>query len=64
MSSADRAVSAVLRRIREDGRIAYLMGFGSQTFELLTAAYAEHRGEDVDQFRKDFWALCSPERPA
>lgn len=62
-SSADRAVSAVLRRIRDDGRVAYFLGYGSETFNLLTAAYAEAHGEDVDEFRKRFWALCSPERP-
>ena len=62
LSSADRAVSAALSRIRTDGRIAYLMGFGTETFGLLTAAYAERTGEDVEKFRNDFWAQCTPER--
>lgn len=61
-TKADAAVSHVLRAIRDDGRKAYLMGFGSQSFELLTEAYAEANGLDVEKFRDEFWALCKPER--
>lgn len=63
-TTADRAVNAVLCRIRDDGRLAYFLGYGSETFELLTQAYAEARGEDHAEFKKKFWAMCSPERPA
>lgn len=61
-SKADLAVAHVLRAIRGDGRKAYLFGFGSQSFELLTAAYAEANGLDVEQYRREFWAECRPER--
>ena len=62
MTGADRAVSHLLSQIRNDGRLAYLLGYGSQSFELLTQAYADRTGESVDEFRKQFWALCNPRR--
>ncbi len=61
ITSADRAVMHVLDCIRRDGRLAYLMGYGSQSWELLTAARAEQLGEDVEAFRKRWWADCNPE---
>jgi len=64
LTSADRAVTAVLNRIRDDGRVAYLLGYGSSTFEHLTSAHAERTGEDVEAFRASFWAACRPERDA
>lgn len=62
MTPAELAVQAVLGRIRADGRLAYLMGYGSETFALLTYAHATLIGEDVEQFRKRFWTLCHPEK--
>lgn len=62
MSPHELAVQAVLGRIRTDGRIAYLMGYGTETFALLTYAHATLIGEDVEQFRRRFWALCRPEK--
>ncbi|MEN0115396.1 MAG: hypothetical protein AAGD15_01630 [Agrobacterium cavarae] len=61
-TKADMAVWQVLKAIRDDGRKAYLMGLGTQTFTLLTEAYAEANGLDVEKFRDEFWAQCSPER--
>ena len=61
-SKAEIAVAHVLKAIREDGRKAYLMGLGTQTFTLLTEAYAEANGIDPEKFRNDFWMQCSPER--
>lgn len=61
-TKADAAVEHVLRAIRDDGRKAYLMGYGSQCFNLLTEAYAESTGKDVETFRTEFWAQCSPEK--
>lgn len=62
MSPHELAVEFVLGRIRADGRIAYLMGYGTETFALLTYAHATLIGEDVEQFRKRFWMLCQPEK--
>lgn len=62
LSKADTAVAHVLRAIRDDGRKAYLMGFGTRTFELLTEAHAEANSLDVEKFRSEFWAECRPER--
>ena len=61
-SKADIAVAHVLRAIRDDGRKAYLMGLGTQTFSVLTEAYAEANGLPVEQYRRDFWADCRPEK--
>ena len=38
------AVSYVLRRMQQDGRLAYLIGPGSQTYELLTQEAAHPAG--------------------
>ena len=61
-TKAEIAVAHVLRAIRDDGRKAYLFGAGSQTYALLTDAYADSNGLNVEQFRADFWAMCRPER--
>lgn len=61
-TKAEIAVAHVLRSMRDDGRKAYLLGKGSQTFALLTEAYAETNGLDVEQFRAEFWSSCYPER--
>jgi len=55
-SAAQKAVAHVLLRMRQDGRLAYLLGAGSESYELLTEAHAETLGEDVDQFRATFGA--------
>jgi len=62
MTAADRAVQHVLCAIRNDGRLAYLLGYGTESFNLLTQAYAEMVGEEVETFRKNFWECCRPER--
>lgn len=61
-TKAETAVAHVLRAIRDDGRKAYLMGLGTQTFTLLTSAHAEANGLDPQQFRDEFWSQCSPEK--
>ncbi len=62
LTKADEAVNHILCQMQRDGRLAYLIGFGSQSFDLLTAAYAERTGEDVAAFRTSFHALLKPER--
>lgn len=61
-TKAEIAVAHVLNAIRDDGRKAYLMGLGTQTFALLTEAYAEANDLPVQNFRDDFWSQCNPER--
>lgn len=61
-AKAADAVWAVLKAIRDDGRKAWLLGLGTNSFEQLTEAHAEEIGADVEQFRRDFWAQCRPER--
>lgn len=62
VTASERAVRHVLRAIRNDGRLAYLLGYGSESFALLTAAFAETNGEDVEEFRDAFWKNCRPVR--
>ena len=61
-TKSEDAVWAVLKAIRDDGRKAWLLGPGTNSFELLTAAHAESIGVDVATFRKEFWSHCRPER--
>lgn len=55
-TSAEKAVAHILHRMRRDGRLAYLIGPGSEAFDLLTQAHAETMGEDLAQFRATFAA--------
>lgn len=48
------AAAYVLRRMREDPRLAYLIGPGSQTYELLTQEVAQAAGRDAQQYRSEF----------
>ena len=45
------AVQHILRQITRDPRLAYLIGPGSQSFELLTAEYAQAKGLDAEKLR-------------
>lgn len=55
------AVRHILRRMQQDGRLAWLIGPGSQTYDLLTAEAAEDSGRDVTEFRQSFEATLRPE---
>lgn len=57
---ADLAVTHILRQMQNDGRLAYLLGEGSRSFELLTDAAAERSGLDLDAFRKDLGSRLRP----
>lgn len=46
------AVKHLLRQMQRDGRLAYLIGPGSQSYELLTQEGAAAAGQDVKEFRK------------
>lgn len=56
------AVAYVLRRMQQDGRLAYLIGPGSQTYDLLTQEAAEAAGRDVAEFRREFDATLKTQR--
>lgn len=49
--TADKAVAHIIKRMKADGRIAYLLGNGTESFDLLTQAYAEANGLDVETLR-------------
>lgn len=56
------AVNYVLRRMQQDGRLAYLIGPGSQCYELLTQEAAQAAGRDVKEFRKEYDATLQTTR--
>jgi len=64
MSLADKAIEHLLVRIRHDPRLAYFFDPLTQSMGMLTAAHAEAIGLDVEQFRKEYYALLSYEAPA
>lgn len=45
------AATYLLRRMQQDGRLAYLIGPGSQAYELLTQEAAQAAGQDPGSFR-------------
>lgn len=57
---AEKAVAYLIRRIRDDGETAWLLGFGSEAFRLLTDAHAEVTGQDPEAFRRELWTQCRP----
>lgn len=55
-----RAILHTLRRIHEHPGVGYYCGYGTQTFSLLTEAYATLTGEPVERIREHF----HPKAPA
>lgn len=55
------AVNYVLRRMQQDPRLAYLIGPGSQCYELLTEEAAQAAGKPVEEFRKQLEARLTYE---
>jgi hypothetical protein len=51
--ASEAAVSHLLRRMTFDPRLAWLIGPGTRSWELLTAAYAINNDRDVDEFRRE-----------
>lgn len=51
-----QALQTLLRRMQQDGRLAYLMDPLTTSYELLTQEVAAATGQDVEQFRKTFEA--------
>ena len=60
IAASDKTRSAaakhMLRRIKEDGRLAYLIDPLTTSYELLTEEVATATGQDVEAFRKQFEA--------
>lgn len=59
---ANVAVAYVLRRIKDDPRLAYYFG-STEALALLTKAHALDQGLDPAVFHTDFEARLSTERP-
>lgn len=51
-TKSDAAVKHIVQRLINDPRLAYLIGPGSESFELLTDAWATCMGEQVEAFRE------------
>lgn len=51
-TSSDKAVIHVLNRMLCDGRLAYILGPGSEAYDLIIAAYAKIAGVNVEEFRQ------------
>lgn len=56
------AVIHLLRQMQKNGRLAYLIGPGSQSYDLLTQEAAQASGRDVGEFRNEFAATLKFER--
>lgn len=57
MSSEEQAKKAILhllRRINDDPYIGWYLGFGTQSFSLLTEAYSTLTNQPVEQVREEF----------
>jgi len=59
-NKADETVLHLIRQIQADGRKAWQLGWGSASFELLTAAYCERTGHDLEETRQRIWSNCKP----
>ncbi|HRQ87329.1 MAG TPA: hypothetical protein PLA50_00920 [Bacteroidia bacterium] len=49
-----RAIRHVLEQIRDNERVGYLLGFGTQSFALLTEAAATLFDEPLEEVRENF----------
>lgn len=61
LTKADAAVKHVVQRLINDPRLAYLIGPGSESFYLLTDAWATCMGEQVDAFRERLTSKLKPQ---
>lgn len=62
LTPSEKACFHIMRRMISDGRLAYLIGPGSEAYALLTEATAATAGESVDSFRADLEPLLKPKR--
>ncbi len=61
-NAADRAVAYLLRRLKDDPRLAYYFPM-TQSLRLLTAAYAEATNQDAAAFHDQFERGLKTEAP-
>lgn len=57
------AAAYLLRRIADDPRLAYHFDPMTTSMEMLTKEVAEERGEDLEEFRRKYYASLKFERP-
>lgn len=62
-ASADKAVTHMIHLLMRDPRRAYYFDPCTESMVLLTAAYAESHGLNVDEFRKEYYAGLRFEAP-
>ena len=62
-AAADQLVMHLIRRLQRDPRVAYHFDPITESFQLLTAAYAELRGENVEDVRKRYADSLTYEAP-
>jgi hypothetical protein len=58
---AGQAVVHLVQRLQADPRLAYLIGAGSESFELLVAAAAEALGIEADVYRERVLGWIAPQ---
>ncbi len=51
-----KALKYLIARMKADDRLYHLIGMGSQSFDLLTEAYATLSGQDLATLRKEISA--------
>lgn len=56
-----KAVHHVLRRMQNDGRVAWLLGPGSEAYDQLTAAFAAADGQELEKFRAQYEPTLRPQ---
>lgn len=54
LKQAEVALHHLLTRVRDHERVGYYLGPGSQTFDLVTEAYAAIKERPVSEVRKEF----------
>lgn len=60
-SPSDRAVLHILQRLQKDPRLAYLIGPGSKSFDLVITAAAKAQGIEHDVLRERVLGLIAPQ---
>lgn len=60
-AAAPAAVLHILQRLQADPRLAYLIGPGSESFELLITAAAQVQGIEQDVLRERVLGLIAPQ---
>jgi len=62
MTKAEKFVKHMIRRCREDSRLAWIICPMSESYGLMTDAYAEMIGRDTDSFCEEYNRTLHPRR--